>query len=131
MADRLWPIPVSVRLEGSPVPLSNNFIISSPNNSVLLSQGMSRYEAIIQEALHVGRGTKTVQEDGVDIIDELEIDEIIDLEGSRDRTLQLLHVTVLNEDESLNSNTSYEYWIQVENMSASVVGQSAYGAMYA
>jgi hypothetical protein len=121
VGDTVWPIPVSMNLEGSPVPLSSNFVIQSQNSSVLLNQAISRYASIIHQA-----GLKSAHEDVVD----RDLDEIVDLEGSRDRTLELLLVSVISEDETLNSDTSYEYWIQVENMAASIVGQSVYGAMY-
>jgi hypothetical protein len=121
VGDTVWPIPVSMNLEGSPVPLSSNFVIQSQNSSVLLNQAISRYASIIHQA-----GLKSAHEDVVD----RDLDEIVDLEGSRDRTLELLLVSVISEDETLNSDTSYEYWIQVENMAASIVGQSVYGAIY-
>eukprot|EP00118_Oscarella_pearsei_P018802 m.194898 g.194898 ORF g.194898 m.194898 type:complete len:513 (+) comp39508_c1_seq15:46-1584(+) len=105
--ETVWPLPYSLTCKGPPVPLSPDFSIESPNDSTLLLSAINRYRTIIKQSLST---------DG--------------WKGQQDTSISSLLVTVESADETLNSKTSYEYWVNVGNGIATVKGTSVYAAMY-
>ena len=108
VSETVWPVPRSLTCEGSPIRLSSDFDIESSSESSLLATAIDRYKTLIKKQ-------------------EISLSEPRSQERN---SIEVVKVTTASDDESLNGDTSYEYWINVTaDGQVSIKGASVYGAM--
>lgn len=107
----LWPLPQKYLAEptGTAVLLSTNFSIEANQSSEVLNRAIQRYSSIILQR-DVNRRLASACANATITIERLEI-------------------AVASQDESLDTDTSYEYSLMVHEGSAEITSSTIYGAM--
>ena len=101
----VWPPPKSMAVEGPPLPVARDFVITSTHlGSAILDDAIGRFSDLAAKTAMAGSDT-----------------------GLRE-----LKVAVANADERLNADTDYSYSLTISaDGSAMASAESIFGAMYA
>lgn len=108
--DSVWPLPQQISSSGGPFPISPAFSITTNSKSGVLARGITRYLEIITRQIGV-------------------LDQANESFNGIDESLTILVVTVDKDDETLSSETSYHYSLNVETGKAQIMADSPYGAL--